>query len=217
MSGEPESGTSAEESKSWHQRAWAWLVPAALVTAAWIAFVSDLFGIHDHFFPPGNSGAVTPSGNSGNGAATPSFTEPLTTAPGPGDFRAFLKANDDRVVRLDTSCLPPGNGAWIGCRWHAGDLPAQVGKENGNRETLVEITSDTTCDIDHAALFCKNDPTLLEFEVSNTTSAEVDNGKYGADNLVFQGYFVVHYGVGFGDLPPYLLAIRLTAVNPTVQ
>ncbi len=78
--------------------------------------------------------------------------------------------------------------------------------------TLLDLNEDAACEPDRQ-IPCEG-TVVLHFFTKDVSEAQVDNGQYGAGNLVVRGYFALSKRGNLGSLPPGATAIYLTAVPP---
>jgi hypothetical protein len=130
----------------------------------------------------------------------PTFRDSIDTATGVTTFLPFVDASNGQVVRLDTQCLyhqrPRVCTDWADSLGHA--------------VVIIDLNTDPSCPPDRTSP-CPGS-TVLYFYEKDTSEAQVDNGQYGAGNIVVHGYFTISKRGNLGTLPPTATAIYLTAV-----
>jgi len=104
---------------------------------------------------------------------------------------SFLQSHDGKVIQLDITCVVPNSSTTVCDRGSASNesiIPLPVGGDGFS-----------------AAYWLRIDPA--------GTNAQVNNGSYGAGNLVVKGYFEVSVQGVLGDAPPTVQNIFLKGVD----
>ena len=128
------------------------------------------------------------------------FHDSIDTATGVTSFLRFVDAHDGQVVQLETRCL-----------YHDGPrVCADYADPLGNAAAIIDLNTDPSCPPDRTAP-CPGSTVLYFFE-KDTSEAQIDNGQYGAGNMVVRGYFTISRRGSLGTLPQDATAVYLTAV-----
>jgi hypothetical protein len=143
----------------------------------------------------------------------PSFNRSLDSHAAVTEFVRFAEQNDYQVRRIDATCLNEGDQS---CLW----VPELTFEGDENDPKVLVLSDQRGCrlardpngPIDLDQVSCGK--TWLHITVANPFDAQVDNGAYGAGNIVVHGYFAISLRPSLGSAPPDVKHVYLRAVAP---
>ncbi len=185
--------------------AWRWLKAAGAATVglatvasvliAWVQLSEQLHQIEEQTRRP------------------PSFNKSLDTHAAVAEFISFAKGNDYQVRRIDTMCLNEGEQS---CLW----APKLEDPQDKNPPIVLVLSDRGGCRLSGGSVDPAEEDQVdcgkywVHITVANKFDAQVDNGAYGAGNIVVHGYFAISLRHSLGSAPADVEHIYLRAVAP---
>lgn len=136
----------------------------------------------------------------------PSFKGPIAAATDARRFVSFLEKNDQKDVVLDIQCVPTTTNDFCADESNPNDMqPVQVTKDEFVE--VLEVFTGLPCNAESPNFGCPG-TIWVAFRTPLNSEAQVNNGSFGAGNLVVKGKFRVLVRGGLGTLPPNVQLIE---------